>query len=164
MTVHAPPELDRFSVAAERFCDAMEREPASEAEGFREIYLLLAELHVAALRLPDVELEDDVPELEVDRSAICMARITGLLGTYYSDFFEPLADPPGNPVGNCLADDLGDIYRNVKEGLLLWNLGHWREAGWHWRFLFHMHWGEHLVGALRACYWIVRTDPSLASG
>ena len=164
MTVHAPPELDRFSVAAERFCDAMEREPASEAEGFREIYLLLAELHVAALRLPDVELEDDVPELEVDRSAICMARITGLLGTYYSDFFEPLADPPGDPVGNSLADDLGDIYRNVKEGLLLWNLGHWREAGWHWRMLYDTHWGEHLVGALRACYWIVRTDPSLASG
>jgi hypothetical protein len=61
-----------------------------------------------------------------------------------------------------IAGDLGDIYGDHKEGLVLWELGYWRAACWQWRFLYYMHWGEHLVGALRACYWVVRTHPDLA--
>ncbi|HNC43525.1 MAG TPA: DUF5063 domain-containing protein [Acidobacteriota bacterium] len=27
------------------------------------------------------------------------------------------------------------------------------EAAWEWRFLFEIHWGQHLTGAQRALHW-----------
>ena len=48
-----------------------------------------------------------------------------------------------------MSDDLGDIYRDVKEGLLLLAEGLSADAVWHWRFNFWSHWGEHSVNALR---------------
>jgi hypothetical protein len=94
----------------------MEREPCSEADGFREIHSLLVDLHVAALQLPDLDGEDDAPDVRVDQSAIRRSRLSGPLGTFYYDIFEPLAEPPGTYVGNSIAGDLGDIYGDLKRG------------------------------------------------
>jgi hypothetical protein len=70
----------------------------------------------------------------------------------YWDVFAPLNEEDTESVFNSLADDLADIYRDLKRGLLLYNQGHIVEAIWEWRFNFDIHWGTHLVGAQRAIH------------
>jgi hypothetical protein len=65
----------------------------------------------------------------------------------YWDVFDPLKEEPA--VYNTLFDDLSDIYRDLKEGLLLFTKGQVVEAVWDWRFNFTTHWGNHLTGAQR---------------
>ena len=48
-------------------------------------------------------------------------------------------------------DDLADIYRDLHNGLVLWNRGRpnaQAQAAWQWRFDYEMHWGEHLFRAM----------------
>ncbi len=154
-------EVAVFAEVAKRFCETMETPPTSPAANLRQLQVLLAELHLAALRLPDLSSDESAPELNSDGSKIADGRLS-LPCDFYWDVFEPLAADPESPVGNSTADDLSDIYDNVKLGLLHWEQGFPQEACWQWRFLFHFHWGEHLTGFLRALYWAVREDPSLA--
>lgn len=156
MPTQPPPEVAAFALAAARFCGAMETPSPSPEDNLRELQVLLAELHVAALRLPDLFSAEDEPDLEVDVRKIAEGRLR-LPADFYWDAFEPLANEPDSLVGNSLVDDVGDIYRDVKLGLLYWDRGLKVSACWHWRFLFHVHWGEHLTGAMRAFYWTVRT-------
>jgi hypothetical protein len=53
-----------------------------------------------------------------------------------------------------VADDLADIYRDIKNGLWLHENRHSTEAIWEWKHSFNTHWGRHAVGALHAlhCY------------
>jgi hypothetical protein len=64
--------------------------------------------------------------------------------------FDPLQDPPEEPVVGHTSDDIGDIYRDVARGLALFDSGRRDEAGWEWGFNFRIHWGEHATGAMRA--------------
>ncbi len=50
-----------------------------------------------------------------------------------------------------LFDDLAGIYRELRDGLALWNVGTpdaQAEAAWQWRFNYEFHWGEHLFQAM----------------
>jgi hypothetical protein len=50
-----------------------------------------------------------------------------------------------------LWDDLADIYRDLKNGLRLFDLGTQDatlQAIWDWRFGYENHWGSHLMQAL----------------
>jgi hypothetical protein len=49
-----------------------------------------------------------------------------------------------------LADDLADIWRDVKSGLLLYRSENPAAASWEWRFHFKAHWGRHATGAMHA--------------
>jgi hypothetical protein len=139
----------------------METEPTSVAQNVMALRLCAAELHLAALTLPEQSCEESPPHQGVDRSRISPRRFTDLPADLYWDIFEPMVVPPDEPACNSIADDLGDIYGDVKCGLILYEQGHFAEACWQWRFTFYIHWGEHLVGLMRALYWIVREDDSL---
>jgi hypothetical protein len=55
----------------------------------------------------------------------------------------------GGLIGGSLADDLDDIYGEVKYGLdLLAASESESEAVWNWRFSFWNHWGNHALKAL----------------
>lgn len=59
---------------------------------------------------------------------------------------------------NSLSDDLSDIWRDLKMGLLLYAKGSERarqHAIWMWKFHAHCHWGHDAVLALNALQWIV---------
>lgn len=53
-----------------------------------------------------------------------------------------------------LADDLTDIYCELKYGLIQLEQGHFtsKEAKEHWANSYHLHWGQHLVDAIRYLY------------
>jgi hypothetical protein len=69
----------------------------------------------------------------------------------YWEVFDGLEQLPDDPVCGDLADDVRDIYVNVKEGLALYDAGHADEAVWHWRLMLS-HWGHHATGAIRALH------------
>jgi hypothetical protein len=57
-----------------------------------------------------------------------------------------------------LADDLADVWRDVKEGLLVFRKGPLaarEHAIWMWRFGYHTHWAQHAAMALNPLTWLV---------
>jgi len=64
---------------------------------------------------------------------------------YYLMIFDPFEEAP-SPVVGSLSDDLSDIWRDLKEGLLQLDLGTESavvDAVWAWRFGLEFHWGSH---------------------
>lgn len=70
--------------------------------------------------------------------------------TGYWDVFDLLEET--EPVFNSLADDVADIYHDLKNGLSVYEAQYIVEAVWYWRFHFQVHWGQHLVRAQRAIH------------
>ena len=137
----------------------LERPPVNPAENLREVRSALADIHLAALALPLLEPDESGPEEPaVDASHLCTARLTSFPVALYWDQFDPLKPEPEAPVANSIADDLRDIYVDLKRGLTLYQAGALVAACWSWRFSFEIHWGEHLVGLQRALYLMSR-DP-----
>jgi hypothetical protein len=69
---------------------------------------------------------------------------------YYWEVFDPYHLE--EPVGASLTDDILDIYKDVKKGILIYENNEHVEAVWHWRFDFETHWGSHAVDAIRALH------------
>jgi hypothetical protein len=142
----------RFTAAAERYCGLVEDGGSSKDEQLLlAVAEALAELYAAALRLPDAPLESsDLPETRLSHQA-------------WRDAFFPFAaalnearrafedsDTDWTTRFLFLNDDLGDVYRDMKEGLLLRAAGvDVAEIVWQWRFDFWSDWGEHAVSALK---------------
>ncbi|MEP7292580.1 MAG: DUF5063 domain-containing protein, partial [Chloroflexota bacterium] len=74
----------------------------------------------------------------------------------YSAYFDPY--DPNMGMYHLLNDDLGDIYKDVRRGLEMYQQGTYCamvEGVFHWKFLFSTHWGQHLVSALTALHAII---------
>jgi hypothetical protein len=71
---------------------------------------------------------------------------------FYREVFDPWAEPTVGEVTGDIIDDLGDIYRDLRRGLVHWQDGNLADALWEWRFNFQIHWGEHATSALRALF------------
>lgn len=146
------PAVERFAEVARRYCEWAEGEFGQGQHEMQRARLLLAELHLAALRLPYLESADDAEAVHLPHEE--WSHFFGKFGDLplngYWDVFNPLEE--AGPIFNSLADDLADIYRDVKAGLALFDEGHFSGANWEWRFNFQIHWGQHLVGAQRAVH------------
>jgi hypothetical protein len=116
----------------------------------KNLSVLLARVYITALELPEVEPTDRKTEIQsIDAPNVSFDEVDA-----YWEVFHPYEQ--GEPLHGSLADDVLDIYRDVKAGLLMYELGTQddiTEAVWHWRFHFEVHWGFHLVDALRAILW-----------
>lgn len=152
-------EIESFSAIARRYCHLVETAHHLPLEqrltSFTEA---LVELYLRALSLPEVEpTERDVPG---ERQQLLewpgFAQFEG-----YWELFDPYE--LDEPVAASLTDDLLDIYHDLLPGLGLINAGRPEDiadAVWAWRFTFSIHWGNHLVDALRALHWAISHSPS----
>ncbi len=114
---------------------------------------LLPELYLAAHRLPEgAPAESTPPDYPLPEYEHVRSRFRALSVGYYGDTFDPLVVPPEEPTVSDLADDLADIHGDLFRGLQLFRAGAHAAAAWHWRYHFIIHWGAHLVGALRALH------------
>ena len=145
------PAVDVFAAIVKRYCSWAESalgEPRGEMFTARR---LLAELHLEVLNLPDLGLGEDTEcALSSDEWNSVCGHFQKLPVNGYWDVFNPLVEEV--PVLNTPFDDLTDIYRDVKRGLLLYDRGQVVEAVWEWRFNFEIHWGAHLMGAQRVIH------------
>lgn len=151
--LYAEPRIKQFAEIAGNYCLWAE----SFCSNFPQVMLiarkLLAGLHLAVLDLPDFGCGKDVidiPSLSKENHVYQHFQNMPING--YWDVFDPLNQEDTQSVFNSLADDLSDIYRDLKRGLLLYNQGYITEAVWEWRFNFQIHWGVHLVSAQRAIH------------
>ena len=74
----------------------------------------------------------------------------------YRQLFDPTED--NEAIFGSLADDIADIYFDLKEGLLL--AEHQtppEDIIWEWRLSFYSHWGKHAMDALLTIHFRLRT-------
>lgn len=139
-----------FAGTAEEYCAWAERAPSDANAEARHARKLLIDLLRGAITLPNVSSEALVAKIGDAEYKRVYERFGVLPFNYYSECFNPLVVPAEEAVVADLADDLADIWRDLKPGLSLWKEGSRNAAAWHWRFHFEAHWGHHATGALYA--------------
>ena len=75
----------------------------------------------------------------------------GLPVNYYSAISQPLVVPADEPVVADLAEDIADVFRDLVDGLRLYDEGERTQAHWQWVFAM-AHWGEHATSAIRVLH------------
>ena len=137
-----------------------------------QIYRILPELIGEAVSLPIVELDDHDDQLEgagkppitpnPDMSPKQWSELyyllKGKLGNedLYWQVFDPTRDTEA--IHGSLAGDIEEIYRDLKEGLVLLEQPHLappEDIIWEWRFGFFSHWGKHAIDALRTIHFLL---------
>jgi hypothetical protein len=148
-------QIDRFAAVAERYLNWADAWTGDPEEKMRAALRLLAELHLAAIDLPDT-WPDEKHEVEeqshLPRWKALTEKFRRLPMDGYFQVFNPRETGGERPTRCSLADDLADIYLDLDRGLVLYKKGYVEEAAWEWRFSFWQHWGRHLVHALCALY------------
>ena len=147
---------NRFEAVASQFCSVIDSAPRLARNEFvSQVYRILPKLIDEAIGLPELELSDnDEPTREAVSQKVEWNQLyTSLkerLGDWdlYRQVFDPTKD--AEAIYGSLADDIADIYRDLKEVLLLKDAHRQRteESVWEWRFLFYSHWGKHAMEAL----------------
>lgn len=156
---------ERFAVVARKYCELIESRSTFDRSGFvSRVYALLPELIAEAIRLPQVHFADDENEeqetrLEHFREKTKMTRkewqelhrsLEEQLAGWdrYTKVFDPRTETVA--IDTSLADDLADIYQDLKNGLLLAECPEVDRADvvFDWRLLFACHWGRHATSAL----------------
>jgi hypothetical protein len=142
-----------------------------------QIYQILPKLIDKAISLPDVKLSNSDDPIEesgqpavranVRQSVQEWGQLYNLLKEKLGDWdrywqvFDPTEDDEA--IFGTLADDIADVYRDLKEGLVLIEE---HEAPpekiiWNWRLLFYSHWGKHAMDALLAIHFRLQSTLSL---
>ena len=150
METAVPDAVAKFAEVAEQFCSWAESHSIDRESESRRALELLSLLYAAALQLPEVEASSDLepPGVNQEDWDRIYRRFGVLPVGYYSEIFDPLKVPAEEPVVGDLADDLADIYRDLKSGVQLKRAGSWQHAVQFWRENFHIHWGRHALSAL----------------
>lgn len=146
---------EKFVSAAREYCSWAEREALTPEEEVKKAIYLIASLYLNALVLSRDGAGEDIDGKEVTNEEwkLILKRFSSFPFNYYSVSYSP-ANLEEKPVTGNVADDLADIYRDIKDGLWLYDNGHRVEAVWEWKQTFNTHWGRHAVSALHAlhCY------------
>lgn len=147
-----------FRREAEQYCSLIERAASLKQEEFAaQLTASLAALLSAAARLPDATPTDtDLPDRPShEQWSERFAEVQTALGEWeaYWTTLAPYGEEAEEAVMLPLGDDLADIWRDLRQGLLALEDGASPEdVVWEWRFGFYSHWGRHATEALRALH------------
>ncbi len=163
------PAAQAFVSVAQRFCTLLEFPVHDRDLWLADLLSTLATLYAAASTLREVALPEEGAEiptiykLKNEEWNALYLHLQAILGrdARYSAHFNPLTTDPAHdePTAGDLADDLADIYRDIKPGLSAWNtlddaylhdiFYQWLEMG------YRHHWGRHAADAIRMLHWLV---------
>jgi hypothetical protein len=148
-------QLKAFAIAVRGFQAWALAPQGGETERAADALDRLVGIYGAALRLlplpdPTAAADDETTVGEAEWKSV-YELAGGLPVNYYSEVFNPLAVPPEEPAVADLADDIADIYRDLVEGLRLFDKGEPVGARWQWVFSLP-HWGEHATSAIRVLH------------
>ena len=162
--------VERFAEEAEAFDVWVSGGTDVGEEAARNALLRVTRLYLAGLGLPPPWAEGGAEQSkaegigEAEWWAVYAAAEKRLPFNHYAEVFDPFIDPPEEPVTGSLADDIGDIFRDVVGGLREYRAGRRATAIWEWGFLFRHHWGDHATGAIRALHsWLAANAPDRLS-
>jgi hypothetical protein len=159
----------RFGLVARRFCTLVDDAPSLDGiELLTELYRIFPQLIGEAIGLPNIELSDDITEEEDQRVSLARKKaefnhaqwsqlyqfLMEKLGDSdpYCVVFDPIKE--SEAIYGSLANDIADIYRDLKDGIILGDSHQVppEDNIWHWRARFYGHWGRHAINALRATH------------
>jgi Domain of unknown function (DUF5063) len=156
--------VHNFATAARDFCAWVESAPGEPASEAVMALRHLMRLYQAVLDLPNRFDDFDLPRLSNEEWKAVFRRFGELPFNYYAQCFDPLVVPCEEPVVSDLADDLADIWRDIKGGLALYDAGHPDAAVWEWKQHFESHWGHHAAGAIYALHcWLAKNPDKMPS-
>jgi hypothetical protein len=143
-------QLEQFFHTAHAFCHWAESSVSLPEREAATAIKLLSQLCAQVHDIPELFDEEDAPPLPHEAWQLIYKRFAALPFNYYSTYCEPHdLDDPVPAIGD-LADDLADIWRDLKGGIALYTAGNHAAAAWEWRESFNIHWGRHATGALNA--------------
>jgi uncharacterized protein DUF5063 len=165
-SIRSRPDVEAFYVAAARYCALLESPPPDVQEWVIHTLAAVARVYACAHQLPELPCADDVVDIpdtldvsREERQEVCdLIRDALGLQCYYWSYFDPTVPQDETPYSDCgdLADDLADIYRDIKPGVRAWetnNNDYLPMIVFNWkRPLFWSHWGVHAVDAMRALH------------
>jgi hypothetical protein len=155
----------QFSAAASEFCRTVDSTSALDrVELLSRIYEILPRLIQQGVVLPALSWSDSDSQKEIKHTRMRepeWGRLYELLKEKLGDWdlywqvFDPTKD--SEAIRGSLADDIADIYRDVKEGLDLHNpdLALQQDVICSWRVLYYSHWGQHAINALYTIHFLL---------
>jgi hypothetical protein len=155
------PSVQGFSETVREYCKFIEEDDTAKSRVYvLRCLRLLLKLHLQALSLPNLEATGEPRAgivVESEQWKLVRDRIASRLDRdHYLMVFDPFEEAP-SPIAGSLSDDLSDVWRDLKEGLLQLDEGSANAAAnavWTWRFGLEFHWGPHhsahAIGALHA--------------
>jgi hypothetical protein len=160
---------ERFSAIARKYCDIVDSSSNLEKpELLTRIYDVLPTLIDAAIHLPEAGTLVDVADDEQNEGSVDAHRTLSIDADARHKRYRSLQEKLGEAdsyrvvfnaakdseaIYASLADDIADIYRDLKEGLVLMeNNAALQNALWEWRFGFDSHWGHHAMSALKTIH------------
>ncbi|MEP7253403.1 MAG: DUF5063 domain-containing protein [Ginsengibacter sp.] len=153
-----------FIKSVRDFCDFVEN---SKTENYIA-FLRLTQTHLQSLyfggqKLQFVDLnynldfEDIMTKHQLEN--ILKSLADRLNNRFYWHVFDPTKEDDIEPVCGDLLDDLGDIYKDLKNSLLLFDKGTPAEiesAVWTFKWSFDSHWGDHCINATYALHYFIQ--------
>jgi len=152
-------ETNELLAIARRYCEVIEAMDDGNREPLAQLYEILPRLHAAMTRLPTQEDSSYDANVDLDQRFERFSRLRALLGDLDGYWMEYDVTPSLQEMSGSLADDLTDIYCELKNGLkrLDRNDDAGRTLGG-WRTGFCKHWGQHVVDAERHLYTLSARD------
>lgn len=156
-------ETKDFLLTAGDYCSFIELTEKTDKEFLRQVQKLLLKLYQQAMEMRwttvthSEAVEDELSKEEVET---IVRRIADKVGEdrFYWTVFDPTNPKDTEAVCGDLADDLGDIYKDIKKDLLTFDHptpGSKEHAIWSIKFHFEKHWGEHAIDALRTIHFLL---------
>ncbi|MEN8176276.1 MAG: DUF5063 domain-containing protein [Pseudomonadota bacterium] len=149
------PETSQFAQVARAYCNLIEQtaDARPPPEWLNDVAVILPQLNAAV----SVLAVDTAPAVSVapdlDSRFELFSRLHVLLGELDAYWLEFDALGDGASGSGSLADDLTDIYCELKMGLELMGVDYAgdgeRQAAANWRAGYQAHWGRHLLDAQR---------------
>ena len=147
-------DVDELLAIARRYCELIESLQEGDRQPLAQINELLPRLH-AAMTMVGPWQEDKPLEaaVDLDRRFELFSSLHRLLGDLDGYWMEYDVAPDRQEMSGSLADDLTDIYCELKNGLVhLEGNSDARRMLRSWRSGFCNHWGQHVVDAERHLY------------
>jgi hypothetical protein len=143
------PRADEVLALARRYCELIEISGADTPSWLRLVTMLLPRLHAAVASLPPLVTAEHAHPVDLDARFELYSHLRALLADRDGYFLEfDRAHEGADAMTGSLADDLTDIYCELKAGLRAYEIdpARARDA---WSLGYRCHWSQHLVDAER---------------
>lgn len=152
------PEVIELENLARNYCELVDSLDEGNVTWLQQVATLLPKLHVAVsgLNLPK-PADGHYNFADLDARFELYSQLRQLLGERDGYWMEFDVAGDGQSMSGSLADDLTDIYCELKNGLKLMD-GEPELALEGWHTGYHLHWGQHLLDAERHIYELSARD------
>ncbi len=150
--MHMSPVAVELARVAQNYCELIESSAGGDDRWLLGVASLLPRLHAAVESLEEQdEAKNHGLVADLDARFELFTHLRDLLGERDGYWMEFDVAGDGQTMSGSLADDLTDIYCELKHGLTLL-AGEPDLAVDRWRSGFRVHWGQHLLDAERHLY------------